>query len=108
MLRRGVFGCRDRRHRLHALALTGQHKPQKIVMQRTRAIRVTNHAHKSLDIAREPRFNVLSSASPMLEAFGKGLSSTDEVVIEAIDASPPHKQGGSSLAAQYTLTGRAT
>src|SRR6266446_6383892 len=64
MLCRRASGRRDRRHRLYALALTWQHQPQEIVMQRTRAIRMTNHAHKSLDIAREPRFNVLSFGEP--------------------------------------------
>ena len=34
-------------------------------MQRTSAIRMTNHAHKSLDIAREPRFMSFPLASPM-------------------------------------------
>ena len=61
MLRSRAFGRRHRRHRLHALALTRQHQPQEIVMQWTRAIRVPDHAHKSLDIALKPRFNVLRS-----------------------------------------------
>src|SRR5260370_42022043 len=64
MLARRASGRRGRRHRLYALALTWQHQPQEIVMQRTRAIRMTNHAHKSLDIAREPRFNVLAFGDP--------------------------------------------
>src|SRR5260221_3775583 len=59
MLRRCPPRRRDRRHRLYALALTRHHQSQAVVMQRNRAIRVPDHADKPLDIAREPRFNVL-------------------------------------------------
>ena len=64
MLRRRAFGRRDRRHRLDALALTWQHQPQEIVLQWARAIGVTDHANKPLDITREPRFNVLRFGEP--------------------------------------------
>ncbi len=59
MLRGRAPRRRDRRHRLYALALTRHHQSQAIVLQRTRTIRVPDHAHKPLDIAREPRFNIL-------------------------------------------------
>ncbi len=54
VLRRGALGRRERRHRLHALALAGKDQPQDIVVQRTHAIRVPDHAHETLDIAIEP------------------------------------------------------
>src|SRR5271168_3693714 len=49
---------RHRRYRFHALALTWHHKPQAIVPQRCCPVRVTNDAHKSLDIGRKPRLTV--------------------------------------------------
>ncbi len=59
MLRGRAPRRRDRRHRLYTLALTRHHQSQAIVVQRTRPIRVSDHTHKPLDIARKPRFNVL-------------------------------------------------
>src|ERR1700726_2538497 len=72
MLRRRSLGRRDRRHRLYALALARHDQPRAIIAQRTCSIRVPDHAHKPLDIAREPKFNVLRSVEthpkpPMLQ-----------------------------------------
>src|SRR5258708_5194267 len=71
MLRGRAPRRRDRRHRLYALALTWHHQSQAIVVQRTRAIRVPDHPHKPLDIARKPRFNIL----PFVETHPKPLRS---------------------------------
>jgi len=51
MLCRGSPGRRDRRHRLHALALARHHQARAIVAKWTRPIRVADHAHKLIDIA---------------------------------------------------------
>src|SRR5262249_14670251 len=59
MLRRRSLRCRDCRHRLYALALTRHHQSYAVVVQWRCPIRMPDHAHKPLDIAHEPRFNVL-------------------------------------------------
>ena len=51
-------GAVTRRHRLHPLALAGQHQSHAVIVQRTGSVLVPNHAHKSLDISRKPRFTV--------------------------------------------------
>jgi hypothetical protein len=61
MLRSRTSRRRDRRHRFYALAITRQHQAQAIVAQRISPIRVADHAHKTIDIAPKPRFNVLRS-----------------------------------------------
>src|SRR6266540_6505898 len=61
MLCRGPTGSRDRRHRLHALALSRHHQASAIVVKRTRPIRVTDYAHKLLNIAGKTQFNVFRS-----------------------------------------------
>jgi hypothetical protein len=64
--------CRHRRHRLYALAFTRHHQTQAIVPQRPRPVRMSDHAHKSLDIGRKPRFTVICSStihlSPLMPA----------------------------------------
>src|SRR5712664_1393988 len=62
MLRRHPRRCRHRRHRLHALAFTRHHQTHAIVPQRPRPVRMSDHAHKSLDIGRKPRFTVICSS----------------------------------------------
>jgi hypothetical protein len=64
MLRRRPLGRRDRRHRLYALTLTRHHQARAIIAQWTRAMRVPDHAPRSLDIAREPQFNVFRFGDP--------------------------------------------
>src|SRR5215211_3998951 len=59
MLSRSSSRRRDRRHRLDALALHRHHQPGAIVTQWPSPIRVPNHADKTLDIPRKPRFNPL-------------------------------------------------
>jgi hypothetical protein len=72
MLRRRSLGRRDRSHRLYALALAWHDQPRALIAQWTRPIGVSDHAHKPLDIAREPQFNVFRSVEthpkpPMLQ-----------------------------------------
>jgi hypothetical protein len=43
----------------HGLALARQHQANAIITQRSSTVRVTNHAHKPLDISRKPRFTVV-------------------------------------------------
>ena len=62
MLRRRAMRRRDRRHRLHALALARHHQAGAIIPQRPLAILVANHARKPLDIRRKPQFTVVSSS----------------------------------------------
>src|SRR6516162_4371615 len=62
MLRRRSLRCRDRCHRLHALAPTRGHQSGAVVAQWPSTIRVTDHPHKTLDISPKPRFNALSFA----------------------------------------------
>ena len=59
VLRRRSLRCRDRRHRLDALALARQHQADAIVAQWPGTIRMTNHTNKPLDISRKPRFTVV-------------------------------------------------
>ena len=61
ILRRNPARCRNRRHRLHALAALRCHKAHTIVMQRSRSIRVSDHARQLLDILGKPRFTILRS-----------------------------------------------
>jgi hypothetical protein len=61
MLGRRAIRRRDRRHRLHALALARHQQPGAIMPQRLLAVLVTNHARKPLDISRKSRFTVVSS-----------------------------------------------
>src|ERR1700674_2708615 len=62
MLCRSSPRRRDRSHRLNALALTRHHQAPAIVAQWPSPIRMPDHAHKTLDIVRKPRFNALRSA----------------------------------------------
>src|SRR5215472_4431120 len=62
MLRRRSLRCRDRRHRLHALAPTRGHQSGAVVAQRPSPIRVADHLHKTLDIPSKSRFDALSFA----------------------------------------------
>src|SRR5713101_1240935 len=61
MLRRYPRRRRHRRHWLNALAFARQHQPRAIIPQRLGSIRMSNHAHKTLDISIKPRFTVASS-----------------------------------------------
>src|SRR5260221_7349175 len=60
VLRRRPRRSCPRRHRLHALALPGQHQPGAVVAQRPCPVRVADHARKSLHIRRKPRFAILA------------------------------------------------
>ena len=62
MLGRRAIRRRDRRHRLHALALAWHQQAGAIMPQRLLAVLVTNHARKPLDIPRKSRFTVVSSS----------------------------------------------
>ena len=61
MLRRRPLGRRDRRHRLHTLALARHHQPDAIVPQRTRPISVTDHARKRRHVPCKPRLALVPS-----------------------------------------------
>jgi hypothetical protein len=61
MLRRGSTRRRNRRHRFNALTGDRHHQAGAIVTQRPSPIRVPYYAHKTLDIARKPRFDALRS-----------------------------------------------
>src|SRR5271154_6991701 len=60
MLRRRAMRRRDRRHRLHALALARHQQTGTIVPQRALAVLVADHTRKPLDIPRKSRFTVVS------------------------------------------------
>src|SRR6478735_6391672 len=51
--------CRRSRDRLDALALTSQHQPSAIIAKWPLSVLVPDHARKSLDILRKPRFAAL-------------------------------------------------
>jgi hypothetical protein len=69
MLRPNPRRRRHRRHRLDTLALARHHQPGAIIVQRFRAICMTNDARQSLDKGRKPRFGTLSSTRhPSLSA----------------------------------------
>ena len=62
MLSRCPSRRRHRRHRLDALALARHHQAEAIISQRAGTVRVTNHAHKPLDVSRKPRFTVANDS----------------------------------------------
>ena len=68
MLRRNPRRRRDRRQRLHTLALARHHQARAIIPQWTLAILVADHARKTLDISRKPRSAVISKARLSLRA----------------------------------------
>jgi hypothetical protein len=59
MLRRRTMRRRQRCHRLHALALGWKHQSSAIVPQRPGPVGMPDHAHKTLDVRRKPRFTVI-------------------------------------------------
>ena len=60
MLRRRAMRRRDRRHRLHTLALARHQQPGTIIPQRSLAVLVADHTRKPIDIRRKPRFTVVN------------------------------------------------
>src|SRR5271167_955372 len=61
MLRRYPRRCCHRRHWLNALALAREHQSRAIIPQRLGSIRMSDDAHKTLDITIKARFTVASS-----------------------------------------------
>jgi len=64
MQQRLMLGCRPcrgrlRRHRLHALALTGQYQSSAIVTQWTHPIRVSEHTRKTIHIRQKSCFGLI-------------------------------------------------
>ena len=58
MLRACPLRCGHRRQRLDALAFGRHYQAQAIIPQRTRPVRMSNYAHKSLDKRRKSRFTI--------------------------------------------------
>jgi hypothetical protein len=69
MLRRRAMRRRDRRHRLHTLALARHQQPGTIIPQRSLAVLVADHTRKPIDIRRKPRFTVVNPSVIHLSDF---------------------------------------
>src|SRR5215472_3996822 len=71
VLSRNALRCRDRRHRLHALALRRQQQAHAIGLERSHPIRVTNNARYFLDISRKTFFAPLCQSTPHFSPLPK-------------------------------------
>jgi len=64
VLSRNALRCRNRRHRLHALALRRQQQADAIGLERSHPIRVANNARYFLDISRKTFIAPLCQSVP--------------------------------------------